>query len=614
MEAVMTYQSAVSKEGGAMIAALLFSFLALGITGSYLAYTAADSRMTARVIDYQKAKIAAESALEYGTIRLKDIILRDQLDLWSRSQLDAILTQIQPPPSIGDYVFQTPSGQQAFQVITASEARTGIITNGTACVGSDGQFQYFIIRAGARNQKTGVSAVLHRDMQGVGLFLIRFGVFYEEDLEILPGANMTLTGPVHCNGDLYMDSSASLRFNDRVTAHVNMYRTRKDRSETHSGSVVINNAVGSGISMEVDSTDNSWMIDSLALWNARVLSGSHGVQHLSPPINPVDVPHDIIERPIASGQPGYNAETEREKFANKACLTIKIRTNGTIVATDSRGNTLSCYFTNAMLTTNGFYSGAPLNGKDGSGNYTFSRRGSYSIGRNFYDAREQKTMAPVDIYINVFTNAFPQVANSTYSVEEGRGVVYVTRDDPDGAGGVLPCVRLRNGLSLPNGGLTFASDLPLYIEGNYNVNCVKPALVTGDAVTFLSKNWQDAKSSASLATRAPVNTTYNTVIMTGNTATTPGGGAALYNGGLENVLRFLEDWSGETVLYRGSIIDLWYSEKANTAWSYGSYYTAPTRDWGYDQIYRTQVPPGMTRVFGVEEISWRETTWAQEGW
>ncbi|HBA85829.1 MAG TPA: hypothetical protein DCZ95_17235 [Verrucomicrobia bacterium] len=609
----MNNNLAVSKQGGAMITAMLFSFITLAMVGSYLAYTSADSRMTARALDYQKAKIAAEAALEYGVIRLKEVILRDQLDFWTRPQLESILASVAPPAPMGDYLYQTPGGQPAFQISTASDVYNGAISNGTYQT-MDGQYQYYTVRAGALNPKTGVGAVLRREVQGVGLFLIRFGVFYEEDLEILPGANMTLSGPVHCNGDLYVDSGATLRFTDRVTAHRDMYRTRKDRIETHAGSVRINNAAASEISMNIDSSTTSWMIDSISLWDARVLSGAHGVQHLSPPISPMDVPHDIVERPIAAGAPGYNAETEREKFANKASLTIKIRTNGTLVATDSRGVDVSSFFTNALLTTNGAYSGKPLWGKDSNNQYTMRKKGSYSIGNNFYDAREQKTMAPVDIYITSLTNAFSQVADSTYSVEEGRGVVYVTRDDPDGAGGVLPCVRIRNGLKLPAGGLTFASDLPLYVEGEYNTCSVQPALVTGDAVTFLSENWQDARSTAGLATRAPVNTTYNTVIMTGNTATVPGGGAANYNGGLENVLRFLEDWSGETVYYRGSIIDLWYSEKANAPWSYGSYYTAPVRNWGYDPIYRTRVPPGMTRVFGVEELSWKESTWENEGW
>ena len=85
-----------------------------------------------------------------------------------------------------------------------------------------------------------------------------------------------------------------------------------------------------------------------------------------------------------------------------------------------------------------------------------------------------------------------------------------------------------------------------------------------------------------------------------------------YNGGLENVLRFQENWTGTTVTYRGSVIDLWYAEVVRGAW-YGSYYTAPNRDWGYDAMYRS-VPPGMTRVFGLEEIEWVDSSWDQVGW
>lgn len=85
------------------------------------------------------------------------------------------------------------------------------------------------------------------------------------------------------------------------------------------------------------------------------------------------------------------------------------------------------------------------------------------------------------------------------------------------------------------------------------------------------------------------------------------------NSALENVLRFQENWSGKKVTFRGSIIDLWYAEIARGEWEYGDYYTAPQRDWGYDNIYRMQAPPGMTRVFGVEEIFWTRTTWAAEG-
>jgi hypothetical protein len=163
-----------------------------------------------------------------------------------------------------------------------------------------------------------------------------------------------------------------------------------------------------------------------------------------------------------------------------------------------------------------------------------------------------------------------------------------------------------------------ASDLPVYVEGSFNTNDTKTALIAGDAVTMLSRDWQDARSSADSGTdRRAVDTEYNAVIMTGNEETAAGD----YNGGLENVLRFLENWSSRTVKFRGSIIDLWTSEIATGDWYYGDgapdglfRYQAPNRDWGYDDMYRFETPPGMTRVFGMEELEWSRSTWAREGW
>ncbi len=598
------------NEGGALLTALLFCFIAVSIVGAFLGYVGADSRLTSRSIDFQKARIAAESAVEYGTIQLKNIIMRNQLSFLSRSQFDALLAEIPPPPPLETYAYQTPGGAPAFEVVSMSDVQYGPIERGTFSPRT-GEYQLFRVRAGAINPGTGVGSVMARDLQGAGLFLIRFGVFYEEILEIAPGANMSFEGWVHANGEVYMDSQATLRFGDRLTSAGNMHRGRLDRSQYNPGSVRIRNAAGTDVSMDIDSSTPTWMSDSINLWNGRVLSRTHGYPRLDAPIDPTDVPHDLVERPIAAGTPGRNEATESEKFANKACLTIRIHADNTLSARDSRGNDVSSYFTAAVLRVSGTSDGKPLYSKNSASNYTFSRAGAYGVTNHFYDAREQKTMAPVDIYVNTLTSAFPQVANSTYGIEEGRGVVYVTRDDPDGAGGVQPCVRIRNGTSLPHGGLTFASDLPIYVEGDYNIGTVRPALLTGDAVTFLSRSWQDAYSSQSMALRSPANSTYNTVIMTGNSPTSWGN----YNGGLENVLRFLEDWSGKTVTYRGSIIDLWHSEIATGAWRYGSpVYTAPTRNWGYDPIYNTQVPPGMTRVFGVEVLTWEESSWAAEGW
>jgi len=594
-----------------LVAVLLMAGVASAIVGSYLAYSGQSVAATRRMLDYQKAQIAAESGIQYAVVQLLDVLRDNQLTL-SQGGIQAILDQVPPPPPIGDYEFVTPQGQEAFEITADTTVINGVITNGAACIGSKGEYEVFTITAGARNPNTGVGAVLQQQLQGVGLFLVRYAVFYEDDLEILPGPAMTISGPVHANGNMYLNSGGSLRIFDRTTAVGDIYHRRKDKSASikYVG-IYDNNNIEQPLNIDSDSPN--WMIDALTTWGGRVLSKAHGVQHLKPPIAEVDEAYAIIEQPLDPFDPAYQQQTEDEKFANKACLTIHVLSNGTFTAFDCHMSNVVHFFTNAVLRTNSLYSGKWTYKKASSDYaYRFESNGAYDVSAVFYDKREGVDMAPIDIYVNVLTQCFPQVCSSSnYTIPEGRGVVYITRDDPDGvSNGVMPCVRIRNGYSLPHAGITFASDLPIYLEGNYNVTNTQPALVAGDAVTFLSRNWQDAKSWGSVNHRTAKDTKYNVVIMTGNTETSWGH----YNGGLENVLRFLEKWSNKYCTFRGSIIDLWYSRKAIKPWSYGSYYKAPKRDWGYDPMYFSKVPPGMTRVFGLEEIEWDESSWVQVGW
>ena len=47
--------------------------------------------------------------------------------------------------------------------------------------------------------------------------VFQFAVLYEEDLEILPGPEMVLTGPVHSNADVYIDTNNSLTLDAGLT-------------------------------------------------------------------------------------------------------------------------------------------------------------------------------------------------------------------------------------------------------------------------------------------------------------------------------------------------------------------------------------------------------------
>ncbi len=601
--------------GNAMIMTILLVLAGQALILSYLSLSANDSRLTRQAIEYQRAVTAAEAGLEYGILALREAIFSYHLSpTITRSTLQSQLNAITPPPSLGEYHYKTPSGASAFRIRVESDVTQGTITNGTAVRGCYGSSQIFSISCGVMGTNSGVGTVLHQTVQAVGLCLIRFGVFYEEDLEIIPGATMTFDGPVHANGSIYL--GGPLSFYDRVTSHNGIIHRRKD-DNTRVGEAVIRDVNGVMKSMLlssgawVDSDSPTWMVDALTRWGGNVMSATHGVPELSPPINAGDSPHDIIEPALSPTNAAYSAITENEKFANKAALKITVNAAGTLSAIDINSNNVSSYFTNAVVKKS-----SGLDVKNSDGTYVLSTTGTYSVTQNaFYDAREGTQMRVLDLYVDQIVKVFSNIF--TVSAGTSRGIIYATVADPDGlTNGVKVAVRLRNGKTIdPYYGITVASDRPVYIEGDFNVNNTRPALVAADAITMLSKNWQDSRSSGADTTRIASNTTYKTVLMTGNTETTWGN----YNGGLENVMRFLEKWDGKTVTYRGSILDLWKSEYANGAWIYGTSggifrYTAPTRDWGYDTLYRTQSPPGMTYVFGMEELSWARSTWAAEGW
>ncbi|MCK5849360.1 MAG: pilus assembly PilX N-terminal domain-containing protein [Kiritimatiellae bacterium] len=609
------------QSGSAVVGVMILLFVALAMVASYLKMSSNDVRLTRITIDEEKAFVVAEAGLDYGVVKLRDLLIQYQLSpTYTQEALQNMIDAIPPPTGIDEYQYVTQSGQLAFKIEIASILNEGTITNGTSCRGSYGAYQYFTITCGCINTNTGRGSVLKQTIQAVGLPLIRFGVFYEDDLEILPGPEMNFYGPVHANGNLWL--GGPLNFHDRLTAHGNIFHKRKD-NDTRPGNVEMIDEYGALISMidngnYIDSDHDDWMSKALQRWQGNVLSSAHGTSKLSPPINPLNDAHDIIERPSTTNNTDYAEETEKEKFANTACLRIHIDSNGVFTAHDYYTNDVTANFDKALLTVNSTNtsSGKPEYAKDSEGKYILEENGAYDTSQtNFYDGREKTYMAPVDIYVDQLLETFPDLYNGLYGTDQGQGIVYITRDDPDGASnGVMPCIRLRNGNNIISpSGISIASDLPIYIEGNYNTNSTKTSLVAGDAVTLLSSEWQDARSTLDKNNRIPADTKYNTVIMTGNAETSTGD----YNGGLENVLRFQENWGKsprKKVTFRGSIIDLWYAENASGKWIYGNYYTAPTRDWGYDDIYRLQAPPGMTRVFGVEEILWTRTTWAAEGW
>jgi hypothetical protein len=142
----------------------------------------------------------------------------------------------------------------------------------------------------------------------------------------------------------------------------------------------------------------------------------------------------------------------------------------------------------------------------------------------------------------------------------------------NGALGNLP-LRPDNGL----GGFTLASEQPAYVLGNYNADAGgfgdphAAAAVLADTVTLLSNAWQDTSSFTSPASVAGRNATtsyYRLAIASGKNMNFPQPACAGASqdfgtdGGVHNFLRYLENWGGQALNYKGSMVSLFYSQYA----------------------------------------------------
>jgi hypothetical protein len=532
--------------GVVMLIALLLMTGLIFVAGTTAIRSTRQSQVTAVELDNVRTFYASEGAVEWGAGQLK-------------SMLDNVLD-----PTTGDLNTITAPTMPGFTISNFQVQKVGtltqeLITSGDY-TGLNGYVQRYVISARANSQRR--SAQISREIQHQFIPLFQFGVFYEKDLEIIPGAAMTFVGPIHTNGNLYMAADGSIQCNSTVTAVGKYWHFRKDGAHPDPpGPVSVKDKFGVQQnvwrgSYWLDNRRADWASQSLSIWGGNFRDAAQGISSLKLPLPPASDQHIVIEMGVAGDGP-----MEKDaKYWYKASVRY---VNGTL--TDSAGHVLPSQPTVYSLTQN-----------------------------KFTDKRENKQMdvVQIDVAAMIAGNYVPP-----------NRILYVSYSGSYDA----YCVRIVNAATLPTGGLTIATDLPLYVKGNYNSTAKKGSLLLSDAITLLSPNWNDANSNSSLSSRVPTAMTVNACVMTGHVPTDSGG---TYSGGLENIFRFLENWNGTvSVTFSGSIIDLWYSRKATTPWLYGDpRYTAPQRYWSYDTdlLQPANWPPGTPRVHTVQRGVWRQ--------
>jgi hypothetical protein len=463
---------------------------------------------------------------------------------------------------------------------------------------------------------SGVIGTAQEDVLLALLPITTYAIFYNGELEFSDCATMTVSGRTHSNADICTGSASDLTFNGAVTC-----------------CSIIQSPERGGISYSP--------VNENVTYNSGSSTDVVSVQISIPMTNTIS----IIQMPPSGEAYGSLIGQQREynkaqvvlvisnsTYANPAAwLTLQTASSGGLPAGD--GSAEHFAYTNAspgLLQTNfnWYVSGCLTN----SIALPF-----LSLTNTFTDLRQFKTnMFVTQIDIGAFrqwalTNSVV-VGKMNSTNQEYPTILYVA-DMRATNNYQMSVVRLVNAQELPNNngnGFSVATANPLYVKGDYNTTqnftnfatsigsttngyTVSSALFS-DSITLLSSNWSDALSATNLPNRKlPWNMTLNAAIITGNVPST-GTSASTFSGGVHNLTRYLENWSGYTTTYNTSIVCLFasaistnqfqmpYSSSSNPT----GYYVPPTRNWGYDPTFYSpnKQPPGVPEALVPIRFNW----------
>lgn len=448
------------------------------------------------------------------------------------------------------------------------------------------------------------TVTVHRMVSVGSASVFQYAIFYVNDLEIVNSAALTVQGRIHANGKIYLDPNGTMTVkpNPGGTSFIHGADTIERKHPNY-------NQVGGTLQVQVNGSNVNWptsLYSEQSNWSTNVRSAFTDTNQSVPDVMDGALGTTPITPPTfqSFGPSGY--------YDQNAGLNVK-------------------------------YDGTTLTVLQGTTNVTAAVQASGALSQTtFWDQRERQMVNVIDIDVSKLGGNFPS-----------NGVIYASRTDSasGAAGGTPNAFRLKNGATLP-ASMTFVSNDPVYVKGDFNSSAPKSSAIIADAVTVLSNSWNDGDTknqanrikptdnpqnksgSYTISGEMPQasNTTYNFAMVSGNTISNYAAGvtdqpnpnqSGFMNGGVINLPRFLEDWSGKTMTYSGSMVNLFTSQIANSPFAANEYtynvtgktnppkpvngdvYNPPTRIWSYDTGLMTNAPPMTPQVVRiVENVFW----------
>lgn len=476
-------------------------------------------------------------------------------------------------------------------------------------------------RAGSAKSRISASVALYQ------VPIYQFGVFYEGPLEITPGPDMFVMGRVHTNSSAYFRGAATLSFQGPVTVVGDIVQWKR------SGGRIL-------YQRKADSTINLY----------------------EPGLN------GILTAMTAATQPPPIGGVSNARFAEtKLVLPIGGGVPRSILGPRDEANDPS-----ALKRQKFDWLVKNRSSADARFVFTGSETPpSWITGpKVFYDRRELRWVRFWDFDVAALAASANQ--DSIFYLDD---LTSEMERIPTPVKKVLNAFRIVNASVLPRN-MTIATGKPVYILGKFNsqdasgdTTKYKNAQIASDAVTVLSSQWMDwdlehfkagsvtaARSSmeqpfsntswVSWTTSPASTTTQRNALIAAQSVSTTGNGVAAdvrinaamitgnkpsrascltigntesqyescYEGGWHNTLRFLENWSGRTVTFKGSFVCMWAAQtpglRVDPADKVigGGHYSPPNRVWGYDTRFNdlNNMPPGSPFLATAILTNWLE--------
>ncbi len=635
------------KQGFAMITALLLLVVLAALVASYFALTSVEVSTESSSRNSTTAFYAAEAGLNLRAKEIREVF--EGFNNPSGTSPTNYKDCLTGNSGSGDFACsqKTFSGHKVLTYVideTLNNPLSIKIPPGERFAGLSAQQLTYTAYSTSLDKQNLPEAILGLQFKSRVIPMFQFMAFYNKDLEFHPGAFMSGTGPIHANGDIYLNSWATLQLLGGISVSekdpglpANQTTPDYDGGNLYRGIKHTVNGVGdcAGTVNIVTVLGDVNSIQPLNCNNVaqRRLVAESEILTTWPEI--ISVNNDFVEIPppntFVVGGEYWNDSDLRITF-NVAANQIQVRDEF-----NNFDNALTTSLSQCQLLQDPALSFSAQNvlymGNDGAGN-----TGPITVSNQFLDRREGNnyTLVNVDIISlltcidgnNGLLNLGPAGPNVGLTDATNGGLVFyitVTNNNLNNFG-----IRFYNGASLSSvnaglQGLTLVTNLPAYLQGDFNlgqsgavnVNNWRPAAIFADTFNVLSNGWQDTTTTLVCAQGGAIaNTTEANVAILSGTDRTGGrqgplGWNGVASGGLHNYPRFHEDWSGacgggQTFSYRGSFVSLGTPNFAIGQWrccGVNPYYLPPIRNYGFDTRFQNPVnlPPLTPRVVYVTQ-------------